>query len=463
MAQAQAQAFQSSQQGLQSFLDASPDYELAPIGLGSLRGQAEKLAEYGRYGDIYVVHAAEGETVVPMEVLEANPKIKSLLFDQMSEMGLDPERYVVGNDLNSLNPVTGMPEFFFKKLWKSVKGYMPIIASAVGNMIAPGLGGIIGAGLGTKLAGGSWGDSAKAAGLAWGTQALMGGVSQMGKTDGSFGSGFMAGLEAPIQGVQGALGSEQYANPFDQGIFSSKKNVGFFPEYDSEYGKEVLENTVGDRRDEFKLISPPSDAKSPRYVSEDIEFLGEKLKAPSENLALDEDIGKITSILDDASAPATQPKGPLLGSLSPSGMVGMPSNWADAAIIGGALYAGGAFEGEELKKPTTGDLAGVVDPAVTGATLLAGDERKFRIGDENLDPNVLVSDEILIPTTFAAQGGTVNYPRRIGQITGPGTATSDSIPAMLSNGEFVMTKKAVDGAGGPGTMYDMMRNFEMRT
>ena len=121
MAQAQTQAFQSSQQGLQSFLDASPDYELAPIGLGSLRGQAEKLAEYGRYGDIYVVHAAEGETVVPMEVLEANPKIKSLLFDQMSEMGLDPERYVVGNDLNSLNPVTGMPEFFFKKLWKSVK------------------------------------------------------------------------------------------------------------------------------------------------------------------------------------------------------------------------------------------------------------------------------------------------------------------------------------------------------
>ena len=64
---------------------------------------------------------------------------------------------------------------------------------------------------------------------------------------------------------------------------------------------------------------------------------------------------------------------------------------------------------------------------------------------------------------FAAQGGTVNYPRRIGQITGPGTGTSDSIPAMLSNGEFVMTKRAVDGAGGPGTMYDLMRNFEMRT
>ena len=527
MAQAQTQAFQSSQQGLQSFLDASPDYELAPIGLGSLRGQAEKLAEYGRYGDIYVVHAAEGETVVPMEVLEANPKIKSLLFDQMSEMGLDPERYVVGNDLNSLNPVTGMPEFFFKKLWKSVKGNMPVIAGVVGNMIAPGLGGIIGTGLGTKLAGGSWGDSAKAAALSWGTQAFMSGANQMGKEGGSFGSGFMAGLEAPIKGVQGALGSEQYANPFNQGIFSSKKNVGFFPEYDSEYGASLSESepvlsvrgaslsedeaptlkaqtipeggfkeqgwrqgaSTGPEND---LNLPPSrhtrktqdpllDVFGPTPLAEGPKFepVFEKpqQQVVSENTAANTNDPKVRIIEAPdgtkfvkvppgykhmtSTAPSAD-TGPYLGKLSPSGMVGMPSNLADAAIIGGALYAGGAFEGEEPEKTTTGDLAGVVDPAVTGATLLAENERKFRIGAENLNPNAFVSDEILIPTTFAAQGGTVNYPRRIGQITGPGTGTSDSIPAMLSNGEFVMTKKAVDGAGGPETMYDMMRNFEMR-
>jgi hypothetical protein len=34
-----------------------------------------------------------------------------------------------------------------------------------------------------------------------------------------------------------------------------------------------------------------------------------------------------------------------------------------------------------------------------------------------------------------------------GQIDGPGTETSDDIPAMLSDGEFVMTAKAVRGAG----------------
>jgi hypothetical protein len=56
------------------------------------------------------------------------------------------------------------------------------------------------------------------------------------------------------------------------------------------------------------------------------------------------------------------------------------------------------------------------------------------------------------PASFA-QGGNVpdprnpdNFPRRNGAIAGPGTPTSDSIPAMLSDGEFVFTKKAVDGA-----------------
>jgi hypothetical protein len=40
-----------------------------------------------------------------------------------------------------------------------------------------------------------------------------------------------------------------------------------------------------------------------------------------------------------------------------------------------------------------------------------------------------------------------NFPMKDGQIDGPGTETSDDIPAMLSDGEFVMTSKAVRGAG----------------
>jgi hypothetical protein len=62
--------------------------------------------------------------------------------------------------------------------------------------------------------------------------------------------------------------------------------------------------------------------------------------------------------------------------------------------------------------------------------------------------------------------GTGGYPRRTGQINGPGTATSDSIPAMLSDGEFVMTAKAVRGAGkgdrraGAKRMYALMNQLE---
>lgn len=65
-----------------------------------------------------------------------------------------------------------------------------------------------------------------------------------------------------------------------------------------------------------------------------------------------------------------------------------------------------------------------------------------------------------------------------GYVEGPGTGTSDSIPAKiyqdgqpvqeaaLSDGEFVMTERAVRGAGGgdpragAARMYEMMRKFE---
>ena len=50
-----------------------------------------------------------------------------------------------------------------------------------------------------------------------------------------------------------------------------------------------------------------------------------------------------------------------------------------------------------------------------------------------------------------AEGGDVameDFERMNGQIDGPGTETSDDIPAMLSDGEFVMTGAAVRGAGG---------------
>ena len=49
-----------------------------------------------------------------------------------------------------------------------------------------------------------------------------------------------------------------------------------------------------------------------------------------------------------------------------------------------------------------------------------------------------------------AAGGDVDFPRMNGPISGPGTETSDDIPAMLSDGEFVVNAKAVRGIGKIG-------------
>ena len=63
-------------------------------------------------------------------------------------------------------------------------------------------------------------------------------------------------------------------------------------------------------------------------------------------------------------------------------------------------------------------------------------------------------------------GKVKEHPKRIGEIAGPGTGTSDDIPAMLSDGEFVMTAQAVRNAGGGSrkqgakNMYKLMKNLE---
>jgi len=97
-----------------------------------------------------------------------------------------------------------------------------------------------------------------------------------------------------------------------------------------------------------------------------------------------------------------------------------------------------------------------------------------------------IGNEFMIPMSFVAEGGEMvtgfaqgsgqqikhpdgkvrEHPKRIGEIVGPGTGTSDDIPAMLSDGEFVMTAKAVRNAGGGSrkegakNMFKMMKSLE---
>ena len=58
------------------------------------------------------------------------------------------------------------------------------------------------------------------------------------------------------------------------------------------------------------------------------------------------------------------------------------------------------------------------------------------------------------------EGISTYFPRKFGDIKGPGGPKDDKIPAMLSNGEFVFTAKAVDNLGGPKAMYNVMNRAD---
>tara|TARA_R100000655_G_scaffold11154_2_gene26019 strand:- start:3037 stop:5091 length:2055 start_codon:yes stop_codon:yes gene_type:complete len=181
-------------------------------GLASFHNEVSRLADLGRYEDAYIVHAAEGETVVPMEVFDENPGLKEMLFAQMREMGIQPERYIVGNQFNSINPITGQPEFFLKQIFKEAKKalkkvspYAGLIAGAAG--LGPGYAALIGAGApllageeaGQVLMGGL---SGYGAGKAFGTAKYAGGPSE-----GIFGSGdYIFGSDTPFKQLGANLG-----------------------------------------------------------------------------------------------------------------------------------------------------------------------------------------------------------------------------------------------------------------
>jgi hypothetical protein len=134
------------------------------------------------------------------------------------------------------------------------------------------------------------------------------------------------------------------------------------------------------------------------------------------------------------------------------------------ALAGGAgLLLGGALtpttKGASLKtaerQMTPEEIASMSYRGPTSSTPYTGDVRV-----ETNSPN---------PYYNYARGGQIEVDARVGgHLKGPGTGTSDSIPAKLSDGEFVMTAKAVKGAGGGSRaagakrMYDMMHQFEKR-
>lgn len=506
--------------GLQSYIDASPDYELYPVGIASIQDQAKKLAEYGRNGDIYIVHATEGETVIPMEVLNANPKVKSLLFTQMKDMGLEPSAYVVGNQLNSINPVTGVPEFFFRSIFKGIKKAvksvlkfakkaapiaLPIAASLFG---IPGLSaafptifgaGKLGAsmlasGIGSLVGGGSLKDAFKSAALSGGISAGIGGLTGL-----MTGKGFLSGVQGTLPGgAKPPTAGQQWDRLTD--VFTGETPVASLKDFllttpPTQAGRAAYlpqlsaeQQAVQNIADKTRVAMGPDPSKGWSFGDVLPENMGRTLQQafPGAESAYTVPGGEtLYGPAADAAARAEAIKTTLqsLGGVRPTAadlikagdkavaaiQPGILQKWGTVGALGaGAMALGGGFKEAKEEDVTLRDSTGIVETE-TGVDLLAEDPERYVV--QNLTPYSDAYNQLLAErlggaggVAYAARGGGVNhFPRRTGHIRGPGTPTSDDVPAMLSDGEFVMTKRAVDGAGGPNNMYKMMRNFEMKT
>jgi hypothetical protein len=562
---------------------AQPKYNGEP----TIKAIASGLGTLGRYGDNYMVHAAEGETVVPAEVLDANPELKQHLFWQMRMMGIkDPNRYVVGNNLNSINPVTGQPEFFFKKVFKAIKKVfkkvLPIAAPIIGNLIAPGIGGIIASGLVTKLQGGSWGDVLKSAALSYGIGALgqgLGGALTSAQAGGGIGGGFLTGLkEGALQPFQAAgnLFSSGANNPLAQGIFGPGGTQTFFsgtnvpdqPGLTLQQGAPpVGSQTLGYKGGIFPTYNPNAAAAGGTsvatggidvnqrvanqgpYTNVNQAGPGTRVNAPVTTGGTDVNLTGQNYAVDLSGtrvAPGTGPESYLASRPQAGEFTGTSGSYDPYAPNTGAGEFGveprleNAAEILQTNTPA-GEQPNVFRRIITGegeGGRLGGAERLAERAWEDLGPTAVgfgipaaiayfttddpdnlpegnkplpgtvqgdaykkylargrlkdaegvrllreagiapVQDAQAIATSTGlsladAQAFIDNYygveavsAARGGEIIGPGTGTSDSIPARLSDGEFVMTADAVRGAGngdrnlGAARMYDMMSRYE---
>jgi len=311
---------------------------------------------------------------------------------------------------SSINPITGLPEYgFFDSIGKFFKKAAGIILPVALNFLAPGLGtiasGVIGSGLGAMINGASPSQALQAGLMGGVAGGVFSGVSSM------LGGGtFMGGLQGGLP--SGMLGNPQ--TPFlNQNIFGGG---GVRPT--TAAGSSVYPG------------GPLGGANAPPLQTGGV--------APTTSAAAPGFFDSVGNYI------TTNPKTAM-------------------AIAGGAgLLLGGALTPEEEKaealKQSTVSPESYEAMRFRGATASTPYTGNVRV--ETNSPN---------PYYNYARGGQIEVDARVGgHLKGPGTGTSDSIPAKLSDGEFVMTAKAVKGAGGGSRaagakrMYDMMHQFEKR-
>jgi hypothetical protein len=175
--------------------------------------------------------------------------------------------------------------------------------------------------------------------------------------------------------------------------------------------------------------------------------------------------------------------GLLAGSLAPGG--GGTGGFFQELLGGQGSQTQGTGTGstqQNKKQQPMGGLLGLLDsPLVMAALLKATEPKNVRVTTPEQREQMRTGERL--PDYQGTPAFDYRYGSNFamgGMVRGPGTGTSDSIPsriyqdgkpvqeARLSDGEFVMTNRAVRGAGngdrgkGAAEMYRMMRQLERR-
>ena len=176
--------------------------EYGSDGIAQFPALSKRMAAMGRNGDTVVGHLTPGEIVIPKALIDQDPALREGLFQRLRDMGVeDPEQYVVGSESNSINPDTGMPEFFLKKLFRAIKKVVKKVASVVLPIalaftpLGPIYGAAVGSGVATLINGGSFKDALKSAAVGGLTAGVFQGFTG---GQGSFGANVQAGLADPL-------------------------------------------------------------------------------------------------------------------------------------------------------------------------------------------------------------------------------------------------------------------------
>ncbi len=191
-------------------------------GISQFTDMAAQMAGLGRFGDDVIVHAQTGELVIPKKILDDNPEIKQMVFEQLMAQGVeDPEQYVVGSGSASINPETGLAEYGFGSFFKPIRRVVSSVAKGVKNVaskvvkvakkVAPivlpiamtlafpalgAYGAALGSGIGTLIQGGSFKDALKSAAISGVTAGAFKGFENV-AAGGTFSEGFTGAFSAP--------------------------------------------------------------------------------------------------------------------------------------------------------------------------------------------------------------------------------------------------------------------------